>query len=275
MNAFLAPPSTLLLQLTLIAATPAGARASSATDDAPAVIDHVEIPLDTAAQAESGALNQPAAPAAPDATAAARSHLPKEREPFAPRSIPGAHTQSAIVHANGQATRKSRLPIFGLGADVGVPDGANLSLVARPCAWARSQIAIGSNSISHGVRVGVTLLPLGHGPGLVAEYGHYQDGNANPLAARLMGSGFQPSPLLERIGYDYLNLQLGMNFGYQRVVFFVQGGLSMVWGHIHNVGPFVRGTTGDSGSTEVVVHSDPTAKATGIAGKLGFLVYVW
>jgi hypothetical protein len=142
--------------------------------------------------------------------------------------------------------------------------------VARPWSWLRVQAGVGSNSISHGWRTGVALLPFGMGPALVAEYGRYQEGNANALAGKLLGS--RPSPLLERIGYDYVNLHLGLNLGYRRVVFFVQGGVSFVRGRIHNLDQVVRDATA---STEVAVHGEPTIKATAISGKLGLIAYIW
>jgi hypothetical protein len=194
--------------------------------------------------------------------------------------LPSTAGQGSSAGAGERTAHPRRLPIFGLGADVGVPDGANLSLVASPVPWVRFQLGFGSNGIGRGFRVGATLLPFRDGPSVAAEYGHYQDGNANALIARLAGEGFQTSPLLERVGYDYFNLHFGLNFGYQRAVFFVQGGLSIVRGQIHNVAPFVHDETSSpdgtgAGSTEVVVRADPRLKATGIAGKLGLIVYVW
>ncbi len=69
------------------------------------------------------------------------------------------------------------------------------------------------------------MLPFRDGPAAVIEYGHYNDRNANAIAGKPIGSSFQPGPLFERVGYDYVNLHLGLNFGYRRAVFFVQGGL--------------------------------------------------
>jgi hypothetical protein len=167
------------------------------------------------------------------------------------------------------------LPIFGLGADVGLPDGANVSLVVRPRSWARFQAAVGSNGISRGYRAGISLVPLGHGPGLAAECGHYESGNANQVAVKLMGSDFQPNPLLERVSYDYLNLHLALNFGYEYVTFFVQAGLSMVRGRLHNTSSYQLQANTLPGNTSVTVREDPVFQATGVAGKLGLLFYVW
>jgi hypothetical protein len=117
------------------------------------------------------------------------------------------------------------LPRFGVMADAGVPDGANASLVFRPLAWLRAHGGGGANTISKGVRAGVTLLPFGAGPSATLEAGHYFDGDANGLAQRFAGSTFS-SPLLERVGYDYANAHLGLDFGTRRVVFYLHGGMS-------------------------------------------------
>lgn len=205
--------------------------------------------------------------------------LAVEAGPASPPPAMARVDREPVVRASAAPAEPRRLPTFGVGADVGLPDGANASLVIRPVSFARFQLALGSNGIGRGYRIGAALLPMRDGPALVAEYGHYQDGDANAMAARLGVGDAQVRPLLERVGYDYANLHLALNFGYRRVVFFVQGGLSVVRGHIHNVAPFVHqqttATATGSGSTEVVVQQDPAVRATGLAGKLGLIFYVW
>jgi hypothetical protein len=189
-------------------------------------------------------------------------------------SLPGS--DGPVVVSEQRPPRTAyRLPVLGVAFDVGLPDGINLSLVGRPCPWSRIQMGVGSNGIGFGWRAGVTLLPFKVGPAAVVEYGHYYDGNANAVAGLLVGSGFHDSPLFDHVGYDYVNLHLGLNFGYRRVVFFVQAGLSIVRGHIHDANQAASQATANSGGTEVTVHSAPTIKATGLAGKLGVIAYVW
>lgn len=214
-------------------------------------------------------VNQPA-----DSTAqtAIGQPVPQTTE-VAPTPTP-APPMTAESVANARP-RAPRLPVFGLGADVGVPDGANLSLVIRPLSWTRAQLGIGSNGVSCGFRVGLSLLPFRQGPGLVTEYGHYLDGNANALASKFGGSDFRQSPVLERVGYDYFNLHLGLNLGHKRLTFFVQGGLSLVRGHLNSSEPIAYGTASGSGTIKVAVLEKPQFKSTGIAGKLGLIVYIW
>jgi hypothetical protein len=224
-------------------------------------------------------LEPPPAHASPELAPATSIAAQATAKPTSPALLPNAASTtvpSQTVHARAVAPKlPTRLPILGLGIDVGVPDGANISVLARPSAWSRLQLAVGNNGMSYGWRLGAALLPFRDGPAAVVEYGHYRDGNANRIAGKLIGSSFQPSPLFERVGYDYVNLQLGINFGYRRVVFFIQGGLSVVRGQIHNATQALQQQTSGLTGTEVAVKSDPTIKATGFAGKLGLITYVW
>jgi len=140
-----------------------------------------------------------------------------------------------IVSVPAAPPSPQRLPYFGMMGDVGVPDGLIGSLVARPWTWLRLSGGGGSNGISKGWRTGITFLPFTAGPSASFEYGHYQDGNANSLAKKVIGGSFDGSPLLERVGYDYLNAHLGLDFGSRRVVFFLHGGVTFLRGQIHNV----------------------------------------
>jgi hypothetical protein len=172
-----------------------------------------------------------------------------------------------------------RLPIFGLMADVGVPDGLIGSLAIRPLSWLRLAAGGGTNSISRGWRTGLTLLPFAAGPSASFEYGQYQDGDANTLAKKIIGGNFNGSPLLERVGYQYMNAHLGLDFGSRWFVFFLHGGITMLRGQIHNVDAAIKeGTAHDAstaGATEVVVRQEPKVKAIGSSVKMGLILYFW
>ncbi|HMF41281.1 MAG TPA: hypothetical protein VKQ32_11315 [Polyangia bacterium] len=179
-------------------------------------------------------------------------------------------TAAAVVPGKGP-------PHLGVMADAGAPDGANGSLVFRPFSWLRAHGGGGTNMISKGVRVGATLLPFGSGPSATLEAGHYFDGDANGLAQRFAGSTFS-SPLLQRLGYDYVNAHLGLDVGSGRVVFYIHGGMSYIRATIHNFGSVVAGAAtenGANGSTEVSVKADPIVKAWVPSAKLGLIVYLW
>ena len=175
-----------------------------------------------------------------------------------------------VVAAQAAPASSSRLPILGLMADVGVPDGLIGSVVCRPWSWMRISAGGGTNSISAGWRIGMNLLPFGYGPSASLEYGRYLEGNANALAKRFAGSDFEGSPALNRIGYEYLNAALGLDLGRRDFVFFLHGGVTMIRGQLHNLG-----SGGSTGKTEIVVPYDPSFKASGPSLKLGLIVYLW
>ncbi|HJX65100.1 MAG TPA: hypothetical protein VJ860_14250 [Polyangia bacterium] len=82
---------------------------------------------------------------------------------------PSRQGEDMSVAATAAPAVPKRLPIFGLMADVGVPDGLNVSLAIRPRKWVRFCAGGGANSMSYGWRMGVTLLPFGQGPSASVE----------------------------------------------------------------------------------------------------------
>jgi hypothetical protein len=187
-----------------------------------------------------------------------------------------AQVAETISTATPPATPKP-LPLLGVMVDAGLPDGANASLVFRPYSWLRAHGGGGYNMISGGLRAGVTLVPFGAGPSATIEVGHYFDGNANGLARRFAGSTFS-SAMLERVGYDYANAHLGLDFGSERVTFYIHGGMSYIRAQIHNFDSVVSSTAsenGGNGSTEISIAKDPTLQAWVPSAKLGLIVYLW
>jgi hypothetical protein len=179
--------------------------------------------------------------------------------------------QPETVASALQARQHERWPRLGLSADVGIPDGAIGSLVVRPWQWFRAYAGGGSNSISKGWRGGLALVPFGAGPSVALEYGHYADGDANGLVRRMVSGGFSNSPLLERVGYDYANAHVGLDFGGKNIIFFVHGGVSMVWAQVHNIN---EATSSSSSNTTVSVGQDPKIKAFGSSLKIGLIVFL-
>jgi hypothetical protein len=175
-----------------------------------------------------------------------------------------------------QASAAAALPVFGIMADAGLPDGTAASLVFRPTSWIRLHGGGTYNFISSGVRSGATWLPLGWGPSLTVEGGHYFDGNANQLARRLAGADFKSNAALERIGYDYANAHLGLDFGSRRATFYLHGGVSVIRATVHNLDDVVQSqTSADGSSTQVIIKQDPTIRAFTPSVKLGLIVYLW
>lgn len=173
------------------------------------------------------------------------------------------------VDAALKAQRAEKWPRLGLMVDAGVPDGAMGSLVVRPWQWIRGYAGAGSNSVSTGWRGGLSLVPFGAGPSLSVEYGHYNDGDANGLVRHLVSGSFTGSPLLDRIGYDFVNAHVGLDFGGKHVLFFIHGGVSKVWAQIHNLNQALT----SSGSTTVQVSQDPKVTVVGSSLKIGLIIF--
>lgn len=192
-------------------------------------------------------------------------------------AAPFGSSETAVVTASPAGpTATNALPRLGVMADVGLPDGANASLVYRPLRWLRVHGGGGYNMVSEGIRAGATVVPFGMGPSATLEAGHYFDGNANGVVQRFAGQSFS-SPLLERVGYDYANFHLGLDFGYHHVTFYVHGGMSYVRAQVHNLDSVVSSqasaASDGNGTTAVSIKQDPTVQAWFPSAKLGFIFY--
>lgn len=183
--------------------------------------------------------------------------------------VSGWAEEPETIEAALQRQHSETWPRIGLMVDAGIPDGAIGSLVVRPWQWVRAYGGGGSNSVSRGWRGGFSLVPFGAGPSVSLEYGHYNDGNANGLVHRLVNGDFTGSPLLDRIGYDYVNAHAGLDFGGKHVMFFVHGGISKVWAQVHNLNQAIK----SSGSTTIEVSQDPKVTVVGSSLKVGLIVF--
>ena len=186
----------------------------------------------------------------------------------------GAQPDGQVQNAPLEAPAPKRLPLLGLMVGAGVPDGATASATYRPFSWLRTEAGMSYNMISKGVRAGVSLLPFGSGPSATLEAGHYFDGNANGIARSIAGAGFHDSAILQRVGYDFANAHLGLDFGTRRVVFFVHGCMSYIRAQVHNLNDQVAGSSSPGGTT-VTFNQDPTVRVVTPSAKLGFIFYIW
>lgn len=184
------------------------------------------------------------------------------------------------VQRSSAGEQKQRPPVvLGLMADAGVPDGANAALALRATRWLRLHLGGGHNTVSAGMRGGVTVLPFGAGPSLSLDVGHYRDGDANGVVRGFVGTNKFLTPLFERIGYTYVNTQLGLELGRGSLQFFVHGGFSYLRATIHNANSALEGrrTTGSTsaatGTTSVRITQDPIVRAWVPSVKLGMVVY--
>jgi hypothetical protein len=188
---------------------------------------------------------------------------------------PMAVAAEGDAHREGQSGSSERPPVvLGLLADAGVPDGANGALALRPARWMRLHLGGGHNTVSSGIRGGVTVLPLGAGPSFSLEVGHYRDGDANSLVRGFVGANHWLTPLFERLGYTYVNTQLGLELGRGSFQFFVHGGVSYLRAVIHNADSALQGrnSTGST-ATSVRITQDPVVRAWAPSVKLGVVVF--
>jgi hypothetical protein len=188
--------------------------------------------------------------------------------------------EGQLAGAAPQKAASKSTPRFGLMMGAGVPDGASASMVYRPFSWLRAEAGGSYNMISKGVRGGVSVLPFGMGPSASLEAGHYFDGNANGIARSIAGGGFRDNAVLQRIGYDFVNAHLGLDFGFRRVVFFIHGGMSFVRANVHDLNAQIAngmssGGTGGSSGTTVSINQDPIVRIFTPSAKLGLVFYIW
>jgi hypothetical protein len=182
---------------------------------------------------------------------------------------------SEIARTATSASPSSELPLLGAMLGAGLPDGATASLVIRPVTWAHVEVGGGYNLISKGVRAGVSLIPFGVGPSATLEAGRFFDGDANGLVRQFAGASFGESAVLQRVGYDFANAHLGLDFGTRRVTFFIHGGMSYIRANVHNVSEQLAGSSGSTSQTTVTFNQDPQVRLFTPSGKLGFIFYIW
>jgi hypothetical protein len=166
-----------------------------------------------------------------------------------------------------------RHDVLGLQLDAGVPDAAGLSVLYRPWKWMRFEGGMLYNYVGYGMRGGVSVLPYYWiAPSLTLEAGHYFDANAYEKISRYTTVDESVKPLLQRVGYTFVNAQLGLELGHPNAfVFFVRAGLSRMWLSVHDA----RAAASSTGSTRVVDMDDPSVRLGIPNVKLGFMIYFW
>jgi hypothetical protein len=206
------------------------------------------------------------AAAAPTAFASPATTAATAAAPSAVKAAPAVKAAAAVEAPAGHRR-------FGVMLDVGLPDGANASLVFRPLRYLDVHAGGGHNMISPGVRAGVAAhLPTFVSPAIAAEAGHYFTADANKAVARL-GLGDSDDPLLREVGYDYANLHVGVEIGRERVQFYLHAGWSVVRGKLRNVDEAVAESADAEDGFTVEVREDPTITLVTPSAKLGLAVF--
>jgi hypothetical protein len=135
-------------------------------------------------------------------------------------------------------------------------------------------VGAGHNAISPGFRAGATLsLPFWLSPTASISYGRYAEGDANPLARRISGDPSAHSPMLEKVGYQFADGYLGLQFGRRRVSFQLEAGYSRIEGKVRNLEAMTAGDDPDA-STTVSFNQDPNVVVWSLSARIGLTVYV-
>jgi hypothetical protein len=186
-----------------------------------------------------------------------------------PGSNPGA---DQAMESNAASAKDEGPGPFGIMLDVGVPDGVMLSGMYKPIRWARANLGLGFNGVSPGIRIGGALVPFGTGPFFGLDLGHYFGGDANGLV-RTFASDHEDIAVLENVGYDYMNLRLGLELGGKRFIFLVRGGFTFIRSTIHHLDSLIDEGNANS-TTTVSVGEDPVLTGVGPSLDLAFGFYL-
>jgi hypothetical protein len=193
---------------------------------------------------------------------------PRHRHLLAALAFGLVTTTAGVAHAE-------HVPWLGAIADVGVPDGGTAGVVLRPVPFARMHAGVSHNLVSKGLRGGITIAPLKWtvSPTVTFEYGHYFEGDANPVIRMISGDDEFSSPLLERVGYDYANGHLGLEFGRKWFSFYLHAGVSRVYSTVHGLDAALEGAGDDGSGPAITLNQDPGIAMWTVSAKLGFVFY--
>lgn len=162
---------------------------------------------------------------------------------------------------------------FGLLLDAGAPHGVGLSAVVRPLPWLRLQAGPTTNTLSFGLRGGVSLLPFQSfiAPSLNAEAGHYFGSDYNDVVDWLgVANPSAATAAIQDVSYDYVAASVGLEVGSaSRFNFFLHLGLSYVAMGIDDADALIQDATDDPS----VTARGLSVRATIPSVKVGFLLY--
>jgi len=189
-------------------------------------------------------------------------------------TAPVAASPASPARLTATSEAASSVPRIGTMADFGVPDGATASIVYRPIRAVRAHLGLSHNLISLGERAGVTVVPFSWwaSPTLSLEYGHYAEGNANPIARAASGDATFSSAVLDRVGYNYSNAHVGLELGRRWFTFYLHAGVSRITGSVHNLSSETMSAS--AGTTSVTFSSDPSVRIWTVSARIGFVVYL-
>jgi hypothetical protein len=211
-----------------------------------------------AGRASDEAAPAPALGAAPAPSISVDAALP------APSLAPGATPPSAVSPV---AAPGPNLPMVGLSIAGGFPDLATASLLFRPIPAIRFSLGPSWGYVAWGVQGELTFAPWSGRvtPTLSLGGGKLFRSDLSFLAKDSGGVSSGMKPLLQKVDYDYLHADLGLDFGNPRgFAFFLRLGLSRVRVTANGTAT----TTRDDGTR--VTFRDPALRATLPSLRMGF-----
>ncbi|WP_244238416.1 hypothetical protein [Corallococcus terminator] len=161
---------------------------------------------------------------------------------------------------------------LGLLVDAGAPHGIGVSAVLKPAKWVRLQAGPTTNTLSFGLRGGVSILPLDTfiTPSLNAEVGHYFGSEYSDVLDWLGRDPSTTSQAIRDVTYNYVTGSVGLEVGAQsRFNFFLNVGLSYVALTVPDPTPLIQDAANDDTVTSGPLH----VRATIPSVKLGFILY--
>jgi hypothetical protein len=168
-----------------------------------------------------------------------------------------------------------RPPVIGLGADAGLPDGVMGSLVLRPVDFLRLQLGAGTNTASPGFRAGVSLIPLGSGPSVTLEGGHYLAGDADGLVQTIFGGLGRFATYVGKLDYTFFNAHTGLDFGSDNVTFFLHGGVTYMRATLSELDvPLDTSSKTGAPPTTLTFREDPVVRMWTPSVKLGVIFFL-
>jgi hypothetical protein len=185
----------------------------------------------------------------------------------------GAGAQAlAQESVEAPAESSASKPWLGVMLDVGAPDGVGFSAVVRPIEWLRINAGLTTNTLSLGVRGGISLVPLSTfvSPSLNADFGHYFDTRYNDLIDKLGDLPLRTNVPVDDIGFNYAGASVGLEIGKpERFSFFLRAGFAYGSLTINDAEALLRDVTGDPELTSAPL----TIRFMSPSVKLGFLLY--
>ncbi len=155
-------------------------------------------------------------------------------------ATPASDPPLVRVPADPPPEPAASIPHVALAFDAGLPDGLGASLALRPWSWLRLTGGIVTNTISPGIRAGVTVIPFHFAitPTLSVEAGHYFDGDANHAIGFVTQQPSFYNAAFAHVGYDFVDGQIGIEIGFpDRWAFSIRAGL----GYVHTSPAFQQG----------------------------------